>query len=230
MTFSPVQKALVCSACVSGGIFAATAVPFAMYSSQPVELQLQNQQVFSSELNALSAPYLGVTGAFSVALGTGILGVTGWRLAASKSEAEKNKASELERNLLACKSALEKMQFSDTRLKAQNLETFLEPAPQPAAIPAGQAPNSNVLASVDHSTRSVLEMAMQNPVKEPIQTLSNNKVTVPVPGHAHLHPASKTSQPVKSSDHQVDLLLNQIRMLAAQVEDLQTNGPRTAAA
>ncbi|NER80618.1 MAG: hypothetical protein F6K42_13795 [Leptolyngbya sp. SIO1D8] len=139
MTLSPLQKALLSSACTSGAVFTIATVPLAMYRSQPVEVQVQNQPVFASELNTLAGPYLGVTGAFSVALGAGILGMSGWRLAASKSESEQAKSSELERSLLAYKAELERIKFSDTRLKAQDLEAFLEQQPPSSTQPATTA-------------------------------------------------------------------------------------------
>ena len=125
MTLSPFQKALVSSVCVSSAVFTIATVPLAMFRSQPVEVQVQNEAVFASELNALAGPYVGVAGALSLALGAGILGVSGWRLAATKSEAEQAKSSDLQRDLMASQAELERIKFSDARLKAQGLEAFL---------------------------------------------------------------------------------------------------------
>lgn len=253
MTLSPVQKALLCSACVSGGIFTATAVPFAMYSSQPVEVEMQNQSVFASELSALSGPYLGVTGAFSVALGTGILGLAGWRLAASKSESEKAKASELERNLKACKATLERMQFSDSRLKAQNLGNFLEPqAAQPvanfrshAAAEAVASPKAQEIVhrpptaahqpqdatlAVSGGAHSILEMAMHGQQPAPRAVATNGASLVPMQPVPPVQSSRRPSYVEKAPEHNLEALINQVRVLEAQVEDLQSNGSRTAAA
>lgn len=207
MTLSSVQKALILSTCVSGGMFAAAAVPFAMVSSQPVEVQLQNESVFASDLSALSGPYLGAAGVFSVALGAGILGVSGWSLSASKSEQEKAKASELERNLSACKTALERMQFSDTRLKSQNLGTFLEPQTSSHPQPTTKASPTPVGAAVSQASAALAQdMTSPKVVQETVPATDN------------------------TSDYQLDALLNQIRVLAAQVETIKTNQTQPAAA
>ncbi|MBE7383499.1 MAG: hypothetical protein F6J95_019040 [Leptolyngbya sp. SIO1E4] len=168
MTLSPLQKALVSSVCVSGALFTATTVPLAMFRSQPVEVQVQNQPVFESELNALAGPYLGVAGTFSVALGASILGMTGWRLAASKSEAEQAKSSELKRDLLAYQAELERIKFSDARLKAQDLEAFLEPHQsagiQPAAMPIHQQAAAPVVQHNSSTVRNTVLAAEKKPL------------------------------------------------------------------
>jgi hypothetical protein len=101
----------------------------------PVEVNVRNQPVFENELNALAGPYLGVAGTVSVALGIGVLGISGWRAAGSQSEVEKAKSSELERNLLACKAELERIKFSDARLQNEKLGDFLQPEHPPVPQP-----------------------------------------------------------------------------------------------
>lgn len=146
MSLSPLQKSLLLSVSVSSVLFGVSTVPLALFNSLPVEVQVRNQPVFEDEMNALAGPYLGVAGAVSAALGVGILGMSGWRSAASKTEHEQTARADLEKNLLACKAELERIKFSDARLQMEKLGDFLQPelAPLPnqQMIPAYQAPNA----------------------------------------------------------------------------------------
>jgi hypothetical protein len=145
MSLSPLQKSLLASASVGSVIFGVSTIPLAANSSLPVEVKVRNQPVFEDEMNALAGPYLGVAGTVSIAVGIGILGMSGWRSAASHSESEKVKRSELEKNLLACKAELERIKFSDARLQNEKLGDFLQPEParalqQHQTVPSQQMP------------------------------------------------------------------------------------------
>ena len=129
MTSSSLQSSLLPAVGVAGTIFAAATLPFVLYSSQVVELELQNQPVLSTELKYLSGPYLGITGAVSATVGLSILGLTGWRQAVRKTEAAEEKISSLQQDLIRHRSELEQIKFSKSRLQAKNLDAFLPEAP-----------------------------------------------------------------------------------------------------
>lgn len=132
MALSSLQKSLLTSFSVGSVLFGFSTVPLAMLRTLPVEVEVSEQVVFEDEVDALSGPYLGVTGALTAALCFGILGVSGWRSAAKNAESEQEKSSQLETHLLACKAELERLRFSDARLSAEHLEEFLEPHGKPA--------------------------------------------------------------------------------------------------
>lgn len=157
MPLSPLQKALLSSLCISGAVFTVSTAPLAMYRSQSLQVQVQNESVFAAELDALAGPYIGIASAISLLIGAGVLGISGWRTAAKESEVEQARAAELERNLLASKAELERVKFSEARLKAQGLEGFLE-------TDAAVMPPSS-LASTHTSATSVLPepLASQKP-------------------------------------------------------------------
>lgn len=287
MTLSPLQKSFLSSVCVSSALFAVTTVPLAMFRSQPVEVQLQNRPVFESELSDLTGPYLGIAGAFSLALGAGILGMSSWRLAASKSEADEAKSSELERNLLAYQAELERIKFSDARLKAQDLDAFLEPQAQPAstaktpaytlsavatpepvlvnpsqihgihhdASASGKKPLTAVprshqsepvkaqngaataaaseYAMVMHRLQELTAQVMANQATQPVnETAAFAPATKPLSAHNHQGQvaAPSISHTETAPESQFDLVLNQLKELAAQVEDLRTGGSSQMAA
>lgn len=288
MTLSPLQKSFLSSVCVSSALFAATTVPLAMFRSQPVEVQLQNRPVFESELSDLTGPYLGIAGTFSLALGAGILGISGWRSAARKSEADEAKSSELERNLLAYQAELERIKFSDARLKAQDLDAFLEPQAEPAQtakapaytlsavttpepvlvnpsqnhgiqhdLPTGgrkplaavhrshqgepaKAQNSTATATaseyamVMHRLQELTAQIMANQAAQPVNETTAFAAAakpLPAPSHqGHQVVAQNLNHVEQAPDSQFDLVLNQLKELAAQVEDLRAGGSSQMAA
>lgn len=177
MKLSTLQKSLALSVCVSGSLFAIAALPLAALRYQPVEVQLQNKPIFESELNAVAGPYLGIAGAFSAAIGGGILGMGGWRSAARRSEAEKAKSSELERNLSAYQAELERIKFSEARLRAANLETFLAPqhtpTAQPALNPAYQATPESV--RLLENSASVIQQELPGSEKRSLAVVSSGR-------------------------------------------------------
>jgi hypothetical protein len=127
MALSPLQKSLLTSICASSVLFGISAAPLAIFRTQPIEVQIKNKTVLESEVSNLAGPYLAISGAICAALSFGVLGVSGWRSAASKSEVAQGKNSALENSLLACKAELERIKFSESRLKAENLGEFIRP-------------------------------------------------------------------------------------------------------
>ncbi|WP_346291431.1 hypothetical protein [Sphaerothrix gracilis] len=225
MTLSSLQKTFISSLCVSGALFTIATAPLAIFRSQPIEVQMQNQSIFSSELNALTGPYLGVAGAFSLAIGSGILGINGWRLAATQSEVEKEKSSKLERSLSSYQAELERIKFSEARLKAQNLEDFLEPQPAPvaqlAATPASR-----------FSSATVSEAPLVEPTAVAVSSdaISHDPKTLTmVPKIEGADLPSRSTQSA-ASENQIDLLLHQLQDLATQVEHLRANNSGKMAA
>ncbi|MGP1375225.1 MAG: hypothetical protein ACTS3T_20520 [Almyronema sp.] len=211
MTVSPLQKALISSVCISSALFTVATAPLALFRSQPIEVQMQNKSVFASEISALAGPYLGIAGVFSVALGTSILGISGWRSAASKSEAEKAKSSELERNLSAYQAELERIKFSDVRLKAQNLEGFLEPQ---TAITAHSASAPAAEAAAAKSAAPAFWNQAQTFAFQHGFSASEKKPLSAIPAA----PKSEAkAQPSPTAEEEFELVMQRLQELAMQV-------------
>lgn len=254
MTQSPLQKALVSSVCISGALFAVATAPLMLYRSQLIEVQVQNRSVLATEVNALAGPYLGLAGAFSAALGLSALGVTGWRLAASQSENEKAKSTELKRNLLVCQAELERVKFSDARLKAQGLDTFLEPqsvpatapvpastyhitstaSPEPVLVGHGSSRNpQNGLASSGSAALLTVSDSQNGKASAGYAALANGLVAQSIVDRAtslvnDKAPQTQAREASNSSEgspkNKLDALLNQLQDLATQVEDMRAGG------
>lgn len=198
MSLSPMQKSILLSTSVSSVLFGVSTVPLALYSSSPLEVQFRNQPVFDNEMKALAGPYLGLAGTVSVALGVGFLGMSGWRSAATQSETEKSKRSDLEKHLLACKAELERIKFSDARLQTEKLGDFLQPervpAPQRQSAPArAVSPSSyQVISSPtpnrSHGIAGNHSLAAANPPRHPAATTFQ-------PQGAGMHTAGTVTEP-----------------------------------
>ena len=216
MTLSPFQKALLSSMCVGSAVFTAATLPLAIFRSQPVEVQVRNESIFSSELSALAAPYLGIAGVFSTAVGVGILGVSGWRSAARKSEDEQAKSSKLQKSLLDYQVELERIKFSDARLTAQNLGTFLEPqnasSPQAiAAVPAHQLSAVSTLGptAVENNHSLVTHSPVRTSENKPLATTSQTRID-------HLQSSYHHNEAKVMTPGVLDLVMHRLREPAPQ--------------
>lgn len=218
MTASTLQRSLLPAIFAGGTIFTAIAFPFALNRSQVVGLEVQNQPVLSTELKNLSAPYLGVAGTISATVGLGILGISGWRHAASKAEAAEAQVSKLQKELLFQKGELERIKFSEARLQAYNLDSFVEAKPAMVAKP----------------TMSVGEaLSMPQPAAKmptPVAARSSYRVET-TPAIANLASEYTYSQPPASkpeatqdSDNQLNQLMQQLQVLTSQIEQMRETG------
>lgn len=238
MALSPLQKSLLASTCVSSVLFAVSTAPLAFFNSLPIEVQVRNQSFFSGEVNDLAGPYLGITGAISVALGAGILGISGWRSASNRIESEKGKNTELERNLLSCKAELERIKFSEARLKTEHLEEFLEakPFPQRQAAPAYHVSAVTTPAPYElaHSRTGISHQpSQQSNGHQPYKILASTERTVssqPVELDRNGSRASLSPNREKAADNQLEVVLDQIRDLMERVESLQAENSDQVAA
>ena len=127
MSQSPFARSLFISACVSGVAFSIAATPFALLKSNTVGFSLQNRDVYSAELKYLAGPYLALAGGVSAALGLGVFGLVGWRQSARKIASTESDRQNLVHSLAVHQAELERIKFSQARLRSQNLSGFLQP-------------------------------------------------------------------------------------------------------
>jgi hypothetical protein len=138
MSQSPFTRSLFISACVTGVLFSGAAVPFSMFKSSVVGIELQNRNIYSSELKYLAGPYLGLAGAVSAAVGVGVFGLMGWRQSARRVVEAESARQEIAHNLAVHQAELERIKFSEARLRSQNLSAFLQSDLSPVGV--GQPP------------------------------------------------------------------------------------------
>ena len=66
MTTSPLKKFVLAPVVLSAAVFSVLTLPLAVFVSQPVTIQLQEEPVFSGQLRDVATPYLGLASALSL--------------------------------------------------------------------------------------------------------------------------------------------------------------------
>ena len=118
-------KSLMSSAVLAGIVFCSTTVPLAALNSKTLTVQVNEQPVLMGQLQDFAPPYLGL--ATLLSLGTGIVSLSalGWRQSAKQLESATDKTKSLEQKLQEQAYMIENLKFSDRRLAASGLDTFL---------------------------------------------------------------------------------------------------------
>lgn len=213
---SSFAQSLLAATCVTGVMFSAAALPFAALKTNIVSVELQNQPIFKSELQYLAAPYLSVTGAMSVAVGVGVFGVLGWRNSARKLVSAEATKGDLSKNLATYQAELERIKFSDARLRTQNLSGFLQPES------SWVEPSEPVLtvAAAPQPVKSVHRVPQ--PLAQPRVSVVTAQPTAVPSGYAKVEP-SEPARPTPSDPRQESLetVLTQLQYLSRQVEELR---------
>lgn len=228
MSQSSFTRSLFTSTLVTGVIFSATALPFAVMKSNVVDIKIQNQSVVSSELQYLAAPYLSIAGGVSVAVGIGVFGVLGWRNSSRKLSNTAATNDTLAKSLAAHQAELERIKFSETRLRTQDLGQFLQPESTWAA-PANPRPNYSL-----ERPSSKIEIVESDPIipvhciappsPSPVKLAHAMKPGVTAaftqPGKAV---ATQPNEALEPSLEPIENLMTQIQQLSRQVEELRNH-------
>lgn len=227
---SSFAQSLLAATCVTGVMFSVAALPFAALKSNVINVELQNQPIFNSELQYLAAPYLSVTGAMSVAVGVGIFGVLGWRNSARKLVSAEASKSDLTKNLATYQAELERIKFSDARLRTQNLSGFLQPE---TAWAAPASPVVAVPAPVVEPPAIMPLHRVPQPLAQPQVVTNVAHPDAAVPAISHPKPTFAEvphAVPVEESAEPLESLLSQLQSLSRQVEELRNHSSRHLAA
>lgn len=221
MSQSPFARSLFVAACVSGAIFSATAAPLAIFKANTVGFELQNRTIYSSELKYLAGPYLALAGGVSAAIGLGTFGLMGWRQSSRKLAGIESARQALAHDLAVHQAELERIKFSEARLRNANLNTFLYPA-QAEKFSTNEA--SQVRAEMSVPRPETVSAAMSEPPSQSFPTGFNQPVPIDsnfaayVPNHH-----APGSEPL-------DQLLKQLHQLSEQVEELRGRADNRLAA
>jgi hypothetical protein len=244
MALSPLQKSFLASAGISSILFGIATAPIAFFGSHPIEVQVRNQPVLDTEISDLAGPYLGIAGAVSAALGLSILGVGGWRSAANQSETERTKRFDLEQSLLTREAELERIKFSDARLKAENFDKFMQPEgdsalqhqstlPEfvPASTPYGVPQSASSTVRQGYDRRGMYAVEATPGATAPYLYTANAKTAE----HLGASTVSKGGSYAATRDHhdgadtQIEAVMDQLRDLMTRVESLQTDSEKIVA-
>ncbi|WOD38617.1 hypothetical protein [Nodosilinea sp. E11] len=219
MSQSPFAQSLFLAACVSGAIFSAAAAPLAIFKSDVVNIELQNKTIYSSELKYLAGPYLALAGGVSAAIGFGAFGLVGWRQSSRKLSALESARQAMAHDLAIHQAELERIKFSEARLRSANLTPFLhlsqgsEPVslgqasklvPEAALVPADSVPAAS--AAMGYQSQSVGN-GLAQPMEAQLVSMDSNQ-----------SPGSRSNE---LAQEPLDQLLSQLHQLSQQVEELR---------
>ena len=121
-----IPRYLLSSSMLSGAVFCACTLPMAALDSKPVTIQIDDDPLFVGQLNELAAPYLGLATAASLGMGVMSFSVMGWSQSSGKLSQSKDEIEKLQKELRERESLVEQLKFSDARLEASGLSSFIE--------------------------------------------------------------------------------------------------------
>ncbi len=113
---------------LSSSLFCLMTFPLALLGSKPIEIQLQKEPIFAGQLKDVAAPYLGFVSAISFGAGVATLALTGWRRSTYQKHQTQQQLFDLHSELKTKEAQLDELKCSDSRLKAEGLQCFLEDA------------------------------------------------------------------------------------------------------
>jgi cell division protein FtsB len=225
MSQSSFTRSLFASTCIAGAIFSAITLPFASLKSNVVNLEVQNKPIVTSELQYLAAPYLAVAGGVSVAVGVGVFGILGWRNSARKLSNTAATNADLSKTLAAHQAELERIKFSEARLRTQDLNQFLQSDPTWPAPTAPSHPLPSSKIQIVHDQPAIPMHQVAPPAPSPAKLAQAMKPsvvpTVIVPTMAAVESHSSTSS--AATQEPLESLVSQIQQLSRQVEELRSH-------
>jgi DNA repair exonuclease SbcCD ATPase subunit len=219
MSFS---RTLLSSSLLAGVVFSAATLPMAAMGSQPLTVHLENQPIFAGQFKELSGPYLGLATAVSLGAGVTSLALLSWSQSSRKLSKIEDEVSELRQQLKDKENELESLRFSDTRLASAGLASFLDEIE--VASPAAELLQHS-LAQVEAEQRATVS------VSRPAELTSVELVKRHAAPAKAVQPASleatveSVSQALKGmeSPAQIDDLLNHLKQMMSQMEDLKAD-------
>jgi hypothetical protein len=151
MTVSSFKKALLPSLLISGGLFSSLTLPLAIFGSQPLVIEVQDEPIFVGKLKDVAAPYVGLATVLSAGAGVAGLAAGAWRQSSRKANNLEDRVSHLQQQLQETEGQLETLKLSESHLHTNGLGAFLnEVNILGQSVPlAEQAPSQ---AEVDSST------------------------------------------------------------------------------
>lgn len=121
-----IPRYLLSSSMLSGAVFCACTLPMAALDSKPVTIQIDDDPLFVGQLKELAAPYLGLATVASLGMGVMSFSVMGWSQSSGKLSRSKDEIEKLQKELRDRESLVEQLKFSDARLEASGLNSFIK--------------------------------------------------------------------------------------------------------
>ena len=225
MTTSPLKKFVLAPVVLSAAVFSVLTLPLAVFGSQPVTIQLQEEPVFSGQLRDVATPYLGLASALSLGTGIASVAVTGWRQSSRKSSQVEAELEGLAKHLKEKEELLEALKHSESRLEASGLSAFLdeEVTLQQESKTAASTEAFKVVEPSVMTTKSVETSPVAKPTKTVHEALAKFPSVQTVLGHTRTKAVAQASNPaIATAPEEVEELHIQLQKIMAQMASLQT--------
>jgi len=126
MSASSLKKLVLPATLLAGTVFSLLTVPLAVFGSEPIDIHLNQEPIFSGKVKDFAAPYVGGVGILSVGMGVAGIAIAGWKQSSRKSGQVETKCSTLQQKLAEKELQLETVMLSGNRLEASGLNFFLQ--------------------------------------------------------------------------------------------------------
>lgn len=220
---------LLSSSLFAATVFSAATFPLAAMGSQPLTIQLEEQPVFAGQIKELAGPYVGLATVISLGAGVASMAMMSWSQSSRKLGQAEEEMSALRQELQKRESQIERLKFSDSKLAAAGLESFLD---SEEAAPAATLSVSIKTAEVDHPVAILsapeprAEIAKASNVILTSQAKAQAAMAM-APAQARMslsQPTQPAIAPIADSKtetpKQIDELLSHLKQVMSQIEKL----------
>jgi hypothetical protein len=118
------KKLLLPTIVISGTLLAGFGVLLATQGSKPIEIQLDNQQVFYGQLRDVISPPVGAL--ISIGIGLGTASLIGWQQTKKRTVALQMQVSQLQSQISDRDSQIQELKVAPSSLVLSKLDWFLE--------------------------------------------------------------------------------------------------------
>lgn len=249
MTASCLKQFLLTPVLISSSIFFTATLPLMVFGNQPIQVQLQEESVFSGKVKDLATPYLVLAALVSLGGGIATIALAGWRQSYCQSHQIQEQFSDLQQELATQEAQLTELKLSESRLKATGLDVFLtndssSPIPVQREQMAAQvisevSSNSELIPNSNTPSCAFVVIETASPVAQPIESTPHSlaKATASLSA-AHIfqgftllkvesHLPDSTPIETTASSAQVSQIQQQLQTLITQLEGLQRTVPLT---
>ncbi len=194
-----IPRYLLSSTALSGAVFCAATIPMATLDSKPVTIQVDDDPVFVGQMKELAAPYLSLATAVSLGMGVMTLTMLGWSRSSSKLSQTKDEMVKLQKELQERDALVEQLKFSDARLEASGLSSFIDEEPE---TERAYAPNQAVIAPSMPQPREIVPSAQhQTAQRQPyhVSTVAPVDRAIALPQPSRRQPAKQAAAAMPSA-------------------------------
>lgn len=239
MSVFSLKNPVLPAAVLAGAMFSSLTVPLAIFGSGPVDIQLNQEPVFSGTIKDLAAPYVGVVGILSIGAGVAGVAIAAWQQSSRKSGQVEAKLSNLQRTLAEKELQLQEAMLADHRLEASGLDFFLQDETRPNAAPlatagnamAGRPEKAPLANSRAHYTHAIHPDLASEPTQADMQSVVSTLAAAQAflsftrsNGSATANTDSQTrTKAVPTANTSLQALQDQLQQIMSQVETLRSS-------